>query len=222
MSYYPGFALANQTKYLWLNVLPYKVNSLSHQNRDITWDVVPLNGDEMSFAIVDGWDERIAHTWDKFDSITSKILEKFVTIGAAANSAVGIATGRETAYAAKVDEALIYKDSPRRAFTFTLNLAAYRNPQTEVVEPVKKLQKYSCASTGQGAVKLKWPYIFGVSVSATGSDPLLKMDKAALTNVDVTWKMPFMTSGGGSALPGVATLVVTFIEMDPLYQNVFV
>lgn len=236
---YPNFKYAvkdvNNDGLIWLHLQPFKVNNLNVVPRTAIWDIDAIENGRMSFAIVEGWSEKIAHQWDKFDSITSGVLNKVTKMGdaflrtwgvtksavvAGASGSISADDISEHAFNAKVDEALIYKDSPRREMTFSLNLAAHTNPITEVIEPVKLLQKYSSAEA-EDTFHFNWPYIFDVTVSSVGA-AFIRMQHAALVNVDVEWKMPFIKAGrGGGVYPGVAALTLSFIELDPLYRQRF-
>ena len=217
MGIYPNHA-PGQDNLMYLTVEPYEPKALPVAPRSATLDAKPT-GDIMNFAIIDQWEETISHIWEKFDSITSSILKNVITVGKQVSELHGYVAGRNSsAYAAKVDEALVYQDSPRRSMTFKLNLAAKSDPLSEVYMPVKKLQYYSCARMGAGIVSIEWPHLFNVKVCQMGGQPLMEMKLAAMQNCDVVWKMPFIADAG-DLLPCVAELTLTFIELAPLYKQ---
>ena len=218
MSIYPYHA-PGAKNLMYLTIEPHEPKDLSVAPRTTTLDTKPT-GDIMHFAIIDQWEETLSHVWEKFDSITSSILKSVITVGKQVSELTGAIPGRNSsAYAAKVDEALVYQDSPRRSMTFKLNLAAKSDPYDEVYEPVKKLQWYSCARMGGGLVSIEWPHLFHIKVGEYGGQELMEMKLAAMQNCDVVWKMPFVGQNKGGLLPCVAELTLTFIELAPLYKQ---
>ena len=217
MNIYPNHA-PGQNNLMYLTLQAHKPKDLNVAPRTTTLDTITIDP-PMNFAIIDQWEENISHVWEKFDSITSSILKSVITVGKQVSELNGAIPGRNSsAYAAKVDEALVYQDSPRRSMTFKLNLAAKSDPLGEVYMPVKKLQYYSCARMGGGLVSIEWPYLFNVKVGKMGGQPLMEMKLAAMQNCDVVWKMPFVKDAG-DLLPCVAELTLTFIELAPLYKQ---
>ena len=218
MVMYPNHAPGHQNL-MYLEIQAHKPKDLSVAPRTATLDTTEVDL-PMYFAIIDQWEETISHVWAKFDSITSSILKSVITIGQQVSELTGAIPGRNSsAYAAKVDEALVYQDSPRRSMTFKLNLAAKVDPYNEVYIPVKKLQYYSCARMGAGIVSIEWPYLFNVKIKGYDGPSLMEMKLAAMQNCDVVWKMPFVKDKAGELLPCVAELTLTFIELAPLYKQ---
>ncbi len=219
MGVQPFYHVPGKENMMALCLQPFIPAALPTAPRSATLDATP-DGGELKFLIVDGWDENITHIWEKFDSITSNILKNVISVGKNISELNGYRPGRNSsAYAAKVDEALVYQDSPRRSFTFKLNLAAKNDAYEEVYMPVKKLQWYSCAGIdGDSMVSVNWPHLFNVSVREwDGGLMLLEMSLAALQNCDVTWKMPYIKTS--RLAPCVADLSLTFIELAPLYKQ---
>ena len=220
MSEYPSHPPGEN--WMWLHLTPYSVQDMNTAPR-IAKVRATRDGEELKFAIVEGWKENIAHEWGKYDSITGFFLKKWVTTGRFLHDIKGFHPSHEhEAYSAKVDEALIYLDSPRREITIDLNLAALQDPYAEVWKPVKQLQWYSSAGIdGNRMISFEWPHVFHVEIKGPGNPTaLFEMKYAAMRNCDVEWKMPFIKGVTGYGLmPNVAHMTLAFQELAPLYKQ---
>jgi len=124
----------------------------------------------------------------------------------------------------KMDLPITYMNSNRLTYSMTFSLALLPDKTSAgkalseltkkgIFEPVRELEKLSCAIMESEFVKISFPAVF--SIKTVGSD-LINIPRAAITSVQPTWKGPFV---GG--YPMSCELQVTFINMLPLYSNNF-
>ena len=116
----------------------------------------------------------------------------------------------------KVDSAMVYQGSKRReytlAFQFALTSSKNSTPKNSVFEPIRELEKLSCASIDEGnLVGINFPAIFKVT---SGPSNIIKINNAVLTAVQPTWKAPYI---GG--YPSMCELQITLMDLEPLYRQ---
>jgi len=111
----------------------------------------------------------------------------------------------------KVDTPLVYTASERRQWNLTFQLASYRDPLDEVVDPIRELMKYSSPSLGSSQVHIKFPWIFKITTEPEG---LLVVNHSALTSVQPTWKAPYI-----DGYPTSVELTLTFMDLSPLFKE---
>lgn len=119
----------------------------------------------------------------------------------------------------RVDTALVYKNSERRKYDFVFHLADVGTPlYNEIIYPVRILQYLSSPSKlKSGGVNdladIDFPFYFTLE---TYPIDFLKIDYAALTLVEPTWKGPYI---GG--YPSYCELHLSFVEIPPLWDSTF-
>ena len=183
--------------------------------------------------------ESTAHEWADYESLVGRMAQKFAEFRkyggeltgtartlvsgalsaatsfnwqAAYNSAVGgLSQIQVSNY--RIDAPLYYKGSERRKFDFVFQLVEEGNPQSDIVEPVRKLQQLS-SPTSQGALfDISPPCIFTLE---TVPSSFLRIERSVLVSVQPTWKGPFM-----KGYPSSCELVLSFVDMMPLFDSSF-
>jgi hypothetical protein len=186
--------------------------------------------------------ETVSHTWESYESLASKIAEKWAAAAKGLEQAVGVVEGLKNqlnaaaaanskdkllswAQAAqqgnveqqRVDMPLVYKDSEKRRYELTFQLACYKDSLKEIVAPVKALETLSCASlpNGPSITGITPPCIFTITTEPQSG--LIYVKNAALLTVQPTYRGPF-----NNGLPSSCELHLTLQEIDPLWDTVFV
>lgn len=188
--------------------------------------------------------ESVSHDWGEYESIGSRIAQKIGEIKTGVNEFKGLtsALGKSLsegagsfsarklasniAYGAanvsvpkfKVDTSMVYQDTKRREYKFVFNFAVTyggKGPEKEVFEPIREMEKLSCAEIGGefALIDIKFPAIFKVYSEPSG---IIKINHAALTAVQPTWKAPFK-----DGYPISCELQVTVMDIEPLYRKSF-
>jgi hypothetical protein len=183
--------------------------------------------------------ESTAHTWTDYESIMGRMAQlgaelnkgarevgkgALVTASAVAGGMMSLeSTVRQrvaadfpklAVYNYRVDAPLYYKESERRKFDLVFNLVEEGSPYTDIIQPVRLLQKCS-APQSQGILwGIKPPYIF--NVYSTPNKTFLYLRYAALTQVNMIWKDPYY-----NGLPTGCELQLTFVDMTPLFDDSF-
>jgi hypothetical protein len=183
--------------------------------------------------------ETLAHGWEEYESMTSRLQEKLKTVmklGAeidAIGDVVGkvgkiltapkskisktsqlrgaITSVKSDVVAARVDTPLVYQSSERREWNFTFQLLSDSDPIEDVVWPVKEIMRYSCPEAGIVDIDIKFPYVFKLYTEPGG---LFFADYAALTSVQPTWKEPYR-----HGYPTSCDLTLTFKDMSPVFRS---
>ena len=125
----------------------------------------------------------------------------------------------------RVDMPLVYKNSDRRKYDFTINLIAWQSPLNEILLPVRTLEALSCATMGMtdGGKEAQFsgimpPCCFTIETDQQENDDgcLIYVENAALTSVQPTYRGPYI-----KGLPTFCDLHLSFEEIDPLWDLVF-
>jgi len=118
----------------------------------------------------------------------------------------------------KVDTPLVYENTERREWTMEFNLSVVDNLEAErMLESVRMLETSAVpARTDEySGLGIDYPYIF--SIKSIPNENLMKIDFAALTSVQPTFKAPYDEFGN----PMFIDLSLTFKELPPLYADSF-
>jgi hypothetical protein len=184
--------------------------------------------------------ETLAHGWEEYESMTSRMQEKLKTVmklGAEIKSAtdvIGKVGGiiaapkskisktsqlrgaikgvKSDVVAARIDTPLVYASSERREWNLIFQLLSDSDPIEDVVWPVKELMRYSCPEAVGTDIDIKFPYVFKLYTEPGG---LIFADYAALTTVQPTWKEPYR-----HGYPTSCELTLVFKDMSPLFRSV--
>lgn len=186
--------------------------------------------------------ETVSHTWESYESLASKIAEKYAAAAKGLEQILGVKEGilskfnvgmasnwtdelKTMAIAAqqgnveqqRVDMPLVYKDSEKRRYELTFQLVCYVDALKEIVAPVKALETLSCASlpSGPSITGITPPCIFTITTEPQSG--LIYVKNAALLTVQPTYRGPFY-----NGLPSSCELHLTLQEIDPLWDTVFV
>lgn len=194
-----------------------------------------------------GIQESITHDWGEYDSVAGRLAQKVADVTKSINDAAAFKNAglnisdevwKKESFSArgaiaaglsgfgnnpvaryKIDSSFVYQDSRRREYTFTFHLSSTNNSgfYKNVVEGVKKLEYYSCA-TAEGAIKgedvgvgIRFPAIFTIK---TVPSEVVFIKMAALTAVQPTWSGPWR-----NGIPTKCELQLTFTDVSPLYRN---
>jgi len=181
--------------------------------------------------------ENIGHDYEEYESIASRLSAK-TAIGKKAGAEGGglIQTGKElfssfskpsvenitnavnrgvggakVAYH-KFDAALVYSSTPRREYQFMFNLIDEGNPRLDIVDPIKRLLRYSSpsivADTGGDVLP---PYAFKLR---TEPGNMILMPRCVITAVQPTYRGPYR-----DGYPSHCELTISFKDLDPLYAG---
>ena len=227
---------------LWIIMKPLKLESQNTTGRggSIKIDRTEKGkGPTFKFLAPDNIAETVAHEWGNYDSMQSRLMEKYKsamklgedvraiknigvkkiisdiskgdTTGEKISSVIGNLNVGTNVVKAKVDTPLAYVTSNRRQWDLTFNMAAWSDPYKEIVKPVKELMKYSSPAQGKGQIAFEFPWIFKLSSEPGG---LILADHAALTSVQPTWKAPYR-----NGFPTSCELLLVFMDLSPLFRN---
>lgn len=83
--------------------------------------------------------------------------------------------------------------------------------QAYIVDPIRKLEEYSCAEMLDSFTNIDFPYIFTVYSYPKG---LIRINNAAITSVQPTWNGPYVYG-----IPTNCELQITFMDIEPLYRR---
>lgn len=182
--------------------------------------------------------ENIGHDYDEYESMATRVTQKVGAAKKAVAETVGLATGvgRAAKNVAtgkakdnvvntvanaiggadvqyhKFDAALVYSGTQRREYQFLFNLVDEGNPRLDIVDVVKRLQRYSSPTAVYGAGdKILPPFIFELK---TEPGSMILMPKCVLTAIQPTYRGPFR-----DGYPSLCELTLTFRDMDPLYST---
>lgn len=186
--------------------------------------------------------ETIGHTWDSYETISSKIQEKAKLVktvkekveplrqagerGTEAllsaesardviNRTIGSVTG-EAPVKHKIDTPLVYQDSERRKYDLEFNLIDEGDPGYDIVMPIRKLEEYSSAQYVYGADvsgAINFPYVFRIS---TFPSDLIKVKYAVLIAITATYNGPYRYG-----YPTSANLSLSFTDLEPTSNSTF-
>lgn len=168
---------------------------------------------EYSFYAPNEIAENITHSWEEHDSVVGRVAQ-IATDFQSGVAEVGKAAGGKTASSGdfKIDSPLVWKNSPRREYSFPITLLDQNNPAS-IVNVVKDLKMMSSAKTDAGFGRIEYPYIFRVRFSPSG---LIAIESAALTGVQSTYHYPYM-----DGMPTKIDLQLTFMDLEPLFEHSF-
>lgn len=209
---------------LWILVKPLKVisqNSASSRgsNSIITGDI-KISGDEPSelvFLAPMSYSENTIHTWENYDSLGSRLLGKGKALSVHGGDIKGFLSGIKNGtiggntVTKKLDTPIAFTNSNRREYIFVFQLIDEGNPEKDVFEPVRLLQKWSCAEMGKTIIDFKRPYIFTLK---TLNSKMIYVKHAALESVQPTYYGPYR-----NGYPSKCELSVTFKDLEPLYRK---
>jgi len=108
---------------------------------------------------------------------------------------------------------LVYKDSKRKEYSFTIEFGWWRNtdPEEQIFKPIRELEKWTCAEMEDDFTKINFPAIFDIR---TVNSNLIHIKYGAITSVQPTWMSPYI-----NGYPSKVSLTISFQDMEPLYRN---
>jgi hypothetical protein len=117
----------------------------------------------------------------------------------------------------RVDAPLVYKNSDNMRYVFEFELAAWKNPEDEITNPIKSLMKYSCPIPDDDLASIEPPFVFKIEAkSKMGGNPLFQINYAALRSITPTYHQPYIKGH-----PSKANLVTEFVDIEPVYRETF-
>jgi len=192
------------------NLEPKDINNLEKGGELAVWDMIAPTDIQ----------ENVSHSWEEYSAFQGRAAQLRADIMTSAGKLIqgadGITrkSGNTEPARIKVDSPMVYSGSERLEYSFTFLLMQYRHIKKDVMNPIHEFRKLSCASIeGQTIDTIQFPAVFSITTSPS---TFIKVDNAALTNVQVLYNAPF--KGG---LPSRAELTLTFKDIRPLYTRSF-
>jgi hypothetical protein len=206
-----GFPFLNNTKdTLLLELQAYMITEQSSINASSKGIIKTVIGEPIIFLMPLTFSTTINHEYDNASSIATPIAEGFTH---AAGTGRELASGGTSVVTNKYDTPMTFKDAERRILNVTVGLQDQGNTKSDVFEPVRLLEVYSCPDKTPGIGDFDMPYIFRVR---TVDSDLIYIENAALTSVQPTWYGPYR-----DGYPSKCELTLEFKDMEPLYRRVF-
>jgi len=214
--YFPEHSRYEKTdNYLFYRLQPlsieYKTDLVDHTIKTNV-EATPIDVPMMFLAPMEMQD-NINHTWEPHTNVMSRMKE----IGALSEQEFKMGTTRS-----KVDTALVYSDTDRRQIELMVYLAYHgKGIEGEVLEPVRRLQRYSCPNLEQGGLtglQVENPTVFNIN-TVTGTNEIVNVINilhAALVSVQPSWKGPYI-----KGVPTYCELSLSFRDINPLSKQSF-
>ncbi len=229
---------ASFTDACWVVIKAKKVNQMTALARQ-DYDALSTEaGDTFKFLAPNDIQENIGHTWEEYESVTSRLANKIAgasklvagvkqtanaikKVYASEQAAVsdlmrGVAQSMsgQVVHHRKIDAGMTYTNSERRNWTLDFVLVDEGNPKSDIIDVVDLLKIYSCADRREGSlINFTLPYIFEVY---TEPEKFIHLRSAALIAVQPTYKGPYR---GG--YPSMCELQLNFLDLAPLYAKTF-
>ncbi len=169
---------------------------------------------EYSFFAPNEVFENITHSWEEHDSIAGRVGQIVTDAGQGVQQVVDASKGAAAgSQRFKLDAPLVWKNSPRREYSFPIVLLDQDNP-SEITKVVQDFKKFSAAKAEAGMLSaIEFPYIFRLRFSPGG---LIVIESAALTGIQSTYHHPYI---GGH--PTKIDLQMTFLDLEPVFSHSF-
>lgn len=225
----------------WVVMKPKKVEAMTALARQDYGGVALDAGAEVfKFLAPNDIQENIGHTWEEYESVTSRLANKVAgaskLIQEAKSQASTISQGVKSAVAAKkdymgvmmrevaqgmagtpvpnrkIDAGMTYTTSERRRLSLAFTLIDEGNPNFDIVDPINRLKRYSCADK-TSLIHFSLPYVWEVY---TEPQKFIHIKSAALVAVQPTFKGPFR-----NGLPSICEVQLDFLDLAPLYRATF-
>lgn len=136
---------------LWIKIQPLEILYIDDWNTRTTGSVQTKVSNQYptyNFALPNDVSFSQNHEWDTFDTVAgagreiySKIKQSSRTAGVVTGGTYGI-----SGYGDKNDSPIVYKDSPRREYSFEIELANEGSPFYDVYKPIRDLLEMGSAS----------------------------------------------------------------------------
>lgn len=162
-----------------------------------------LGGDGIMKQISNLGSKATEGNWSTLDGLAKK-----------GSSMAGVANKANTSQS-RVDMPLVYKNSERRRYEFTLPMSTWNGGPYDILYPVRALECLSCPTLADenDLADIIPPCVFEIETDPVG---LLNVKTAALVNVQPTFKGPYM-----NGIPSTCDLHLAFVELDPLWDKQF-
>lgn len=166
--------------------------------------------------------ENVTHNYEEYSSwqgrgaqLKSDIIQSIQSTSQGAGGDISRKGGSTKPALNKVDSPMVWVGSERKEYSFTIPLAWYSSasPKDDVITPIHNLRVFSSASLDGNIDTVKAPHVFEVFTSPSD---FIRIDHAALTNVQVTYNAPYV-----AGYPQRAELTITFRDLKPLYGNLW-
>jgi len=229
--------VSNNENFVWVIIEAYDLESQKTYARE---EDSIIRGSKMldsfKFLLPEEWQENISHEWGETESMAGRLAQSIMkkeglkediggvlqsatsTLKSGVNgqsvqqilSAAGKKLSRDT-LAHKIDNSYVYKNSPRRSYTFEFTLVVERDAKADVFDPIKSLEALSCPVLQGDFVGIKFPSVFKVY---TKPNNLIYIENAALTGVQPTFSGPYI-----NGYPSLCTVSLTFNDLSPMYRS---
>lgn len=226
---------------LWIVFSAYKLKHQDVQNKggEKQTEVADKSSDTFKFLAPNEIAENIGHDYEEYSSLASRVGDKIAHsahTGAEAGGVLGALTsayknlqtkegranllgsvtsqvGGVQVHYNKFDAALVYKNTPRREYQFQFNLIDEGNPRQDIMDLIKRLQRYSVPGTDieSSSVHINPPYVFDLK---TEPGSMLLVPRCVLTAIQPTYRGPYR-----DGYPTLCELTLSFKDLDPLYSD---
>jgi len=225
----------------WIELTAYQLKSQATLSRG--QDPIEIGKDVVArFKLLapPEFPEDLTHTWETYESLASRALQKGAEIGKAFEAGESVfktltegtkgtkekkriltlvnerlvKAGSARAFHFRIDTPLTYQGSERRKYILSFNFIDEGDPYQDVLYPIRLLQRLSSPEMGAGIMSLRLPYIF--TVESTPLKELLYVKYAALDKVTPTYYGPYI-----DGCPMRATVELGFTDLEPLYRSSF-
>lgn len=237
---------ANLNDVLILNIIAKKLEHLSGYPRGQDQIGTGGTRSSWRFLAPNEISETLNHEWEEYESISTRIAQSTATaskaasvsgqLGVAAKDAASLVSSKGGNIGSdegitkgsmpsqeltgmlnyRIDSTLIYKNTQRREYTFSLELKTYseKTKEDNIFKAIRELQELSCPSSVDDTfIKIKWPSVFKIETSPI---PLIYIEYAALTSVQPTWSWPFKKGYSRNV-----SLDLTFTDIKPVYEETY-
>jgi hypothetical protein len=225
----------------WIVMKPRKVEAMTALARkDYKGIALEAGAEVFKFLAPNDIQENIGHTWEEYESVSSRLANKVAgaskLIQEAKSQASTLTRAVESAFTAKkdymgvmmrevaqgmagtpipnrkIDAGMTYTTSERRNLTLDFTLIDEGNPNFDIIDPINRLKRYSCADK-TSLIHFSLPYVWEVY---TEPQKFIHIKSAALIAVQPTFKGPFR-----NGLPSLCEVQLNFLDLSPLYRATF-
>lgn len=167
-------------------------------------------GETVQFLLQKDFSYTQNHEWTAFDTVEGKIVD---TVAKAQTAGTSVVSPRGIGH--RADFPVVFTNSPRREYSFEIELGSQGDNRLDVWEPVNLLQEYSSAQN-QGLTQFQYPYAVKCKTkTGQGAEvPIVNLKYGAITSVQPSFSAPYV-----KGYPTTCKLTVTVMDLLPLFRS---